>query len=96
MTIILTLHAEKFFYDRLVSYMCSGPISPMILAHPDAIQRWRALMGPTKSHVARATAPHTIRGMFGVSDTRNSTHGSGTTTIHITVGLVHTCVIFYT
>ena len=69
--------AGKFFYDRLVSYMCSGPISPMILAHPDAIQRWRSLMGPTKSHVARATAPHTIRGMFGLSDTRNSIHGSG-------------------
>ena len=72
-----TGYAGKFFYGRLVSYMCSGPISPMILAHPDAIQHWRALMGPTKSHVARATAPHTVRGMYGLSDTRNSTHGSG-------------------
>lgn len=58
--------------------MCSGLICPMILAHPNAIQQWRTLMGPTKSHVARATHSHTIRGLFGLSDTRNSTHGSGT------------------
>ena len=57
--------------------MSSGPINPMILAHPDAIYHWRKLMGPTKSYVAQATAPHTIRGMYGLTDTRNCTHGAG-------------------
>ena len=70
--------------------MCSGPISPMILAHPDAIQHWRTLMGPTKSHVAKATAPHTIRGLFGLSDTRNSTHGSGNFKLSESAALLYT------
>ena len=69
--------AGKFFYDRLVSYMSSGPFEPLVLAHPTAIEHWRRLMGPTKSYVARATAPNTIRGTYGLTDTRNSTHGSG-------------------
>nr|AAX09325.1 nucleoside diphosphate kinase Nm23-SD6 [Suberites domuncula] len=69
-------HEGKFFYDRLVSYMTSGPINPMILAHPNAVETWRKMMGPTKSYVAQATAPDSIRGQFGLSDTRNSTHGA--------------------
>lgn len=33
-------------------------------------------MGPTKVYQAQYVAPNTIRGMFGLSDTRNATHGS--------------------
>jgi nucleoside-diphosphate kinase len=34
-------------------------------------------MGPTKVYHAQFTAPESIRGRFGLSDTRNATHGSG-------------------
>lgn len=33
-------------------------------------------MGPTKTYQAQYTEPNSIRGMFGLSDTRNATHGS--------------------
>ncbi|XP_076301082.1 nucleoside diphosphate kinase 6 [Lasioglossum baleicum] len=69
-------HKGKFFYNRLVTFMCSGPSDVHILAAHDAILKWRKLMGPTKVYRAQYTDPETIRGMFGLSDTRNATHGS--------------------
>lgn len=48
-----------------------------ILAREDAIRHWRELMGPTKVFRARYTSPASIRGQFGLTDTRNTTHGSG-------------------
>lgn len=58
-------------------FVRSGPIRAYILAHKDAIQLWRTLMGPTKVFRARHVAPDSIRGSFGLTDTRNTTHGSG-------------------
>lgn len=69
-------HEGRFFYQRLVEFMASGPIRAYILAHPDAVQRWRALMGPTRVFRARHVAPDSIRGSLGLTDTRNTTHGS--------------------
>lgn len=69
-------HQGKFFYHRLVTYISSGPINPMILAHPFAVTKWRELMGPTRTYQAQVLAPYSIRGMYGLTDTRNSTHGS--------------------
>lgn len=48
-----------------------------ILAREDAISHWRELMGPTKVFRARFNSPASIRGQFGLTDTRNTTHGSG-------------------
>ncbi|KAG7209276.1 hypothetical protein KM043_015392 [Ampulex compressa] len=72
-------HAEKFFYHRLLTFMSSGPSDIHILAGHDAINKWRQLMGPTKVYQAQYSAPDSIRGMFGLSDTRNATHGSDST-----------------
>ncbi|XP_031850387.2 nucleoside diphosphate kinase 6 [Nomia melanderi] len=69
-------HKKKFFYNRLLTFMCSGPSDIHILAAYDAIAKWRKLMGPTKVYRAQYSDPNTIRGMFGLSDTRNATHGS--------------------
>ncbi|XP_068958295.1 nucleoside diphosphate kinase 6 [Petaurus breviceps papuanus] len=69
-------HAGRFFYQRLVEFMASGPIRAYILAHQDAVQLWRTLMGPTQVFRARYLDPHSIRGSFGLTDTRNTTHGS--------------------
>ncbi|KYB26165.1 hypothetical protein TcasGA2_TC034003 [Tribolium castaneum] len=70
-------HKTKFFYKRLVTFMTSGPSDFYILAREDAIKTWRQLMGPTKVFKTQFEAPDSIRGQFGLSDTRNATHGSG-------------------
>ncbi|XP_014470388.1 PREDICTED: nucleoside diphosphate kinase 6-like [Dinoponera quadriceps] len=72
-------HRDRFFYNRLLSFICSGPSDIHILAAHDAIVKWRRLMGPTKVYQAQYIAQNTIRGMFGLSDTRNATHGSDST-----------------
>lgn len=69
-------HKNKFFFERLVSFMSSGIISVHILARENAIQHWRKLMGPTKVFKAQYESPDSIRARFGLTDTRNATHGS--------------------
>ncbi|XP_072906329.1 nucleoside diphosphate kinase 6-like [Hemitrygon akajei] len=56
--------------------MASGPMRAYILAQHDAVTRWRQLMGPTRVFRARFSAPYSIRGHLGLTDTRNTTHGS--------------------
>ncbi|XP_024875751.1 nucleoside diphosphate kinase 6 isoform X2 [Temnothorax curvispinosus] len=72
-------HRNKFFYNRLLTFMCSGPSDVHILTRHNAVAKWRQLMGPTKVYQAQYNAQDTIRGMFGLSDTRNATHGSDST-----------------
>lgn len=69
-------HRGKFFYTRLVTFMSGGQCQPLILARSQAITGWRALMGPTKVFSSRYSHPDTIRGRIGLTDTRNSSHGS--------------------
>ncbi|XP_008335576.1 nucleoside diphosphate kinase 6 [Cynoglossus semilaevis] len=69
-------HSGRFFYQRLVEFMSSGPMRAYILAREDAIHHWREMMGPTKVFRARYTSPASIRAQFGLTDTRNTTHGS--------------------
>lgn len=69
-------HKQKFFYNRLVTFMSSCPIYVMILAKEDAIAQWRSLMGGTNVYKQIYTNPDCIRSRFGLSDTRNAVHGS--------------------
>ncbi|XP_036362588.1 nucleoside diphosphate kinase 6 isoform X1 [Octopus sinensis] len=71
-----SVHQEKFFYNRLVTFMCSGPIGVHVLAREDAINTWRKLLGPTKVLRTVFEEPTSIRGRFGLTDTRNCAHGS--------------------
>lgn len=70
-------HSKKFFYQRLVTFMSSGPSDVYILTREEAIARWRELLGPTKVYKTIISHPESIRGRFGISDTRNAAHGSG-------------------
>ena len=56
--------------------MTSGEIEAFVLAKPAAIAAWRRLMGPTKVLRAIYESPDSIRARFGITDTRNATHGS--------------------
>jgi nucleoside-diphosphate kinase len=67
------VHRERPFFNSLTTFMSSGPCVVMALEAPDAITRWRTLMGATDP--AKADAG-TLRKQFGRSIENNATHGS--------------------
>jgi nucleoside-diphosphate kinase len=67
------VHREKPFFGQLADFMASGPAVVLVLEAPDAIAKWRTLMGATNPDKAD---PGTIRKEFGTSIERNATHGS--------------------
>ncbi len=67
------VHRERPFFAGLTAFMSSGPAVVLALEAPDAIKKWRTLMGATDP--AKADAG-TIRKEFGTSIERNATHGS--------------------
>ena len=69
-------HERKPFYSRLVSFMSEAPIVACELMREDAVARWREVLGPTDSAVARKEAPDSIRAQFGTDATRDACHGS--------------------
>jgi nucleoside-diphosphate kinase len=67
------VHRDRPFFGGLTDFMSSGPVVVMALEAPDAISKWRTLMGATDP--AKADAG-TLRKEFGSSIERNATHGS--------------------
>jgi nucleoside-diphosphate kinase len=67
------VHKERPFFGGLTDFMSSGPCIVMCLEAPDAIRKWRELMGATDPAKAGAG---TLRKEFGASIDNNATHGS--------------------
>ncbi len=67
------VHQSKPFYDKLCSYLSSGPIVVMILEGNNVIMENRRIMGATDPKNAE---PNTIRKLYGISIDKNSVHGS--------------------
>ena len=67
------VHRERPFFQSLTTFMSSGPVVVLALEAPDAIKKWRTLMGATDP--AKADAG-TLRKEFAQSIERNATHGS--------------------
>jgi len=67
------VHRERPFFGSLTDFMSSGPGVLLALEAPDAIRKWRTLMGATDP--AKAD-PGTLRKDFGESIEFNATHGS--------------------
>jgi nucleoside-diphosphate kinase len=67
------VHRERPFFASLTSFMSSGPAVVLALDAPDAIKKWRTLMGATDPAKAE---PETLRKEFGRSIENNATHGS--------------------
>jgi nucleoside-diphosphate kinase len=67
------VHRERPFFQSLTKFMSQGPVIVMALEAPDAIRKWRTLMGATDP--AKADAG-TLRKEFGTSIENNATHGS--------------------
>ncbi|KAJ2252957.1 hypothetical protein GGI13_002977 [Coemansia sp. RSA 455] len=69
-------HRNRFFYRRLVDYMTSGPMQALALRGPQAITVWREMMGSTHPVRMRVFNGTCLRARYGLTDTRNSFHGS--------------------
>ncbi|NNC22735.1 nucleoside-diphosphate kinase [Salinisphaera sp. USBA-960] len=67
------VHAERGFFNDLVSFMISGPVMVQVLAGENAIAKNRELMGATNPAEA---APGTIRADFAETIDANAVHGS--------------------
>jgi nucleoside-diphosphate kinase len=67
------VHRARPFFGSLTAFMSSGPAIVMVLEAPEAIGKWRTLMGATDPAKAE---PGTIRREFAESIERNATHGS--------------------
>jgi nucleoside-diphosphate kinase len=66
-------HKERGFFNDLVGFMTSGPVSVQVLEGENAIMANRDLMGATNPKEA---ADGTIRADFAESIDANAAHGS--------------------
>jgi|SRR5690625_16970 len=67
------VHAERPFYEDLVSFMTSGPVVPILLERDDAVATLRKVIGATDPTKAE---PGTIRALYAESTERNAIHAS--------------------
>ena len=67
------VHAERPFYNDLVSFMISGPVVVQVLEGDNAVAAYRDVMGATNPANAE---PGTIRKECAESIEANSVHGS--------------------
>ena len=67
------VHKERPFYDDLVTFMSSGPITAAILQKENAVDEFRAFIGATDPAKAEEGS---IRKLFGSSIQFNAVHGS--------------------
>jgi nucleoside-diphosphate kinase len=70
---LYAVHRARGFFASLTAFMSSGAAIVMVLEAPDAIRKWRTLMGATDPAQAE---PGTLRKEFAQSIERNATHGS--------------------
>ncbi len=67
------IHAEKYFFEDLTSFMSSGPIVAAILEKENAVADFRKLIGATDPAKAEEG---TIRKLYAESMSHNAVHGS--------------------
>jgi nucleoside-diphosphate kinase len=67
------VHREKYFFEKLINYITSGPCIPAVVEGENVIRGIRKLIGATDPKDA---AEGTIRKDFAEDGTRNAVHGS--------------------
>ena len=67
------VHREKSFFEGLVSYISSGPVTAAVFEGEGAVDKVRQAMGATDPAKAQKG---TIRGELGLNIEQNTVHGS--------------------
>jgi nucleoside-diphosphate kinase len=68
-------HRGEWFFERLITFMTSGPVMALIVEHEDCVEYVRDFIGATDPAEA---VPGTIRARFGDELPRNAVHASDT------------------
>lgn len=71
--IFYAAHKGKEFYDRLISFMCSGPTIGIIVMKDNAIEGLREIIGAVDP---KERKPGTIRALYAEGVTENAVHAS--------------------
>ena len=69
-------HKGKCFYDGLEAHITSDVVTGMELVSPNAVKKWREVIGPTSTAQAQAEAPGSVRALYGADNTKNAVHGA--------------------
>ena len=67
------VHKERPFFGELVEFMCSGPVVVSALEAPNAVVKYRELMG---ANDPKKADKGTIRAVHALSIGENTVHGS--------------------
>jgi nucleoside-diphosphate kinase len=67
------VHRERPFFAELTAFMSRGPVVVIALEAPNAVQKWRDVIGATDPAKA---SDGTIRKQFGQNVGENAVHGS--------------------
>ncbi len=67
------VHKERPFFGDLTDFMSEGPCVVSVLEGPNAIEKYREILGATNPEAA---ADGTIRKLHGSNIERNAAHGS--------------------
>jgi len=66
-------HRGRPYYDRLISFITSGPVVLLVLERDQAVSQFRLLLGATNPAHAES---FTLRAQFGTDIPSNAVHGS--------------------
>ena len=69
------------FHEAAVMAMAAGLSIVLVLRGENVIRRWKSMVGPPKSSIAREKAPTSLRARYGSDEIgKNGVHGSGNKT----------------